>query len=72
MKTSQKYIISTCIPSLPQIDRLLVWLPRCGQPEYVHKFIQCLRESSDDAGDAHSKQADVLLEYMEQNPRATG
>ena len=65
MKTSQKYIISICIPSLHQIDRLLVWLPRCGQPDYIHKFIQCLRESSDDAGDAHSELADVLQEDME-------
>ena len=72
MKTSQKYIISICIPSLHQIDRLLVWLPRCGKPDYIHKFIQCLRESSDDAGDAHSELADVLQEYMEQNPGTTG
>ena len=31
----------------------------------MHKFIQCLRESSDDAGDAHSELADVLQEHME-------
>ena len=60
-----RLIISMHIPSLPQIDRLLVWLPHCGQPDYIHKFIQCLRESSDDAGDAHSELADVLQKSVE-------
>ena len=31
----------------------------------MDKFIQCLRDSSGDAGDAHSELADVLQENVE-------
>lgn len=49
-----------------------MWLPHCGQPNYMRKLIQCLRESSEDAGDAHNELADALQEAMERNPQATG
>lgn len=41
-------------------DIIIQSVPRSGQPGYVLKFIKCLRDSSEEAGQAHEQLADSM------------
>ena len=43
-----------------KVDIVVGWLPKCKQSDYLTPFITCLRESSEQAGDAHLELADEL------------
>lgn len=43
-----------------KIDRLISVLPNCGHKDFLPRFIRCLRESTREAGEAHSELAESL------------
>ena len=43
-----------------KLDIIIGSVPRSGHPDYVLKFIKCLRDSSQEAGQAHEQLADLL------------
>lgn len=43
-----------------RIDAIITHVPECGKDDYLDKFIECLRDSEADAGDAHSELAETL------------
>lgn len=48
-----------------KIDRLIAVIPDCGHADFLVRFIDCLRESEHDAGEAHEQLADSLQRALE-------
>ena len=57
---SRRYVDSKTT-EVEKLDIIIDSVPRSGHPDYVLKFSKCLRDSSQEAGQAHEELA-VLLE----------
>ena len=49
-----------------KVDIVVGWLPKCKQSDYLTPFVACLRESSEQAGDAHLELADEFERLIQE------
>ena len=58
--TLQVELVDELGTSQRKIDKVLAHMPECGNPDYLNKFIVCLKVSNDGTGDAHSELAETI------------
>ena len=60
MKLLQVELVDELGTSQRKIDKVLAHMPECDNPDYLDKFIVCLKISDDGTGGAHSELAETI------------